>query len=116
MSTEHDFTFHLGEDWIVDFTLEDGDGDAVNISGSPTIRFRVSTIAGTTVMTLTESDGILVTGGSAGECTLTVTPTHQTSAGIAAATRYQWELRAVAGGITTVQGRGHINVLPSLLA
>ena len=117
MSTEHDLEFHIGEDWVIDFTLEDGDGDALDLSSSPTLRFRVSTLAGTTVMTRTEADGITVTGGgTTGLCTLQVTPAHQTSASIAASTRYQWEFRAVAGGLTSVQARGHINVLPSILA
>jgi hypothetical protein len=116
MSTEADIKFHLGEDWTVDFVCEDASGDASNITGA-TLRWRMSTLAGTTVMTRTEADGITITGGSSGLCRLRVTPTHQTTGSVAGATRYQWEFRAVtAGSVTTVHARGHINVLPSLLA
>lgn len=116
MSTFYDLEFHIDEDWLIDLSLEDGDGDPIDLSGSPTLRFRLSTLAGTTVMTRTEADGITVTSGTDGECTLWVTPAHQTSASVTASTRYQWELRSVASGVTSVQARGHLTVLPSLLA
>lgn len=101
---------------MVDFEVVDADGDVIDITGA-TIRWRMSTIAGTTVMTRTEADGITITSGTSGLCSLRVTPSHQTSASVAASTRYQWEFRVVtSGSITSVQARGHVNVLPSLLS
>lgn len=116
MSTIQDFEFHKGEDWIVAFEINDGLGEDIDISGA-TINFRVSTLAGTTLMTRTEADGFSIESGATGLCTLRVTSAHQTTGGITASTRYQWELRVTTqGGLITVQGRGHLNVLPSLLA
>jgi hypothetical protein len=114
MSTQLDMKFHLGEDWLVDFECLDADGDVINITGATT-RFRLSSISGTTIMTRTESDGITITNGTLGLCSLRVTPTHQTSASVAASTRYEWEFRVVtSGGVTSVQAEGAITVKPSL--
>ncbi len=115
MSVTQELDFHLGENWIVDFTVADNAGVAIDITGA-TLQFRVSSIAGSTVMTRAVSDGITVTSGSAGECRLNVTPAHQTSASITSATRYLWEFRAQTASLTTVQAVGHINVKTSLFA
>lgn len=116
MSTVQDLEFHKGEDWVVSFEVNDGIGNDIDITGA-TINFRLASLTGTTVMTRTESDGFAIDSGTTGECTLRVTSSHQTTAGVAASTRYQWEMRVTTqGGLISVQGRGHLNVLPSLLA
>lgn len=115
MSLEFDMKFHIGSNWGVDCTAKDGSGDILDVTGA-TIRFRLATISGTTVMTRTEADGITITDGSAGQFSINVTQTHQTNASVTAKT-YQYEIRVVtAGNLALVQARGTINVLPSLLA
>jgi len=116
MSLEFDMKFHYDSNWGIDCTAKDGSGDILDVTGA-SIKFRLSTIAGTTVMTRTEADGITITDGTAGEFSINVTPAHQASASVSASTRYQYEIRVVtAGNLTLPQARGHINVLPSLLA
>lgn len=116
MSTKHDLEFHYKEHWPIDFEVLDGDGDAIDITAA-TLQWRMVNAAGTTVMTRTAGDGLTVTSGSAGLCTLLVTPTHQTDASVAQSTRYQWEFKVTtSGGTSSVQARGELVVLPSLFA
>jgi hypothetical protein len=116
MSTYQDLQFHLGEDWSIDFECKDSSGTVINITAA-TIQWRLSTVSGTTVMTRSVSDGITITSGSLGTCSLRVTPSHQTTGSVAASTRYYWELKVTtSGGVASVQARGSLEVLPSLLA
>jgi hypothetical protein len=113
MSLYQDLEFHLGEHWNVNFEVNDGNDANIDIT-SATIQFRVVTSAGTTAMTRTVGDGITITTAATGLCALSVTPTMQTTASIAAG-RYKWEFRVTTtGGTITVQARGNLNVLPSL--
>ncbi len=113
MSVYQDLEFHLGEHWNIKFEVNDGEGTDIDIT-SATLQWRLSTISGTTVMTRTAGDGLTITGASTGACTLSVTPTHQTTGSVAAG-RYKWEFRVTTtGGTVTVQARGNLNVLPSL--
>jgi hypothetical protein len=113
MSLYQDLEFHLGEHWNVNFEVNDGNDANIDIT-SATIQFRVVTSAGVTAMTRTVGDGITITTAATGLCALSVTPTMQTTASIAAG-RYKWEFRVTTtGGTITVQARGNLNVLPSL--
>jgi hypothetical protein len=115
-TTREDLEYHYTNDWTASFTAEDYDGNAIDVTGA-TLRFRLATIAGTTVFTLTESDGLTIASASDGLVTLRVTPAHQTNAGVTASTRYLWEYRVTtSGGEVLTQAHGHLNVLPSLLS
>jgi hypothetical protein len=113
MSLPFDLEFHLGEHWNVAFQVNDGNNADIDIT-SATLQWRLSTLSGTTVMTRTVSDGLTITTAATGLCSLSVTPTMQTTASVAAG-RYKWEFRVTTtGGTITVQARGNLNVLPSL--
>jgi hypothetical protein len=113
MSLYQDLEFHLGEHWNVNFEVNNGLGIDIDIT-SATLQWRLSTLSGTTVMTRTVSDGLTITTAATGLCALSVTPTMQTNASVAAG-RYKWEFRVTTtGGTITVQARGNLNVLPSL--
>ena len=81
MSVHQDLEFHLGENWIVDFEVNDGDDENIDITGA-TLQWRLASPEGDTVMTRTVGDGLTITSGSTGLCTLSVTPVHQSSAGV----------------------------------
>lgn len=114
MSTKFDMEFTSGDHWPANFECVDSADDAIDISAA-TIQFRMSTVAGVTVMTRTVSDGITITSGTDGLCSLLVTPTHQTSASVSGSTRYVYQFRVTtAAGRVLTQAHGNISVLPSL--
>jgi hypothetical protein len=116
MSVHQDLAFHLGENWIVDFEVNDGDGENIDITGA-TLQWRLASPDGTHTMTRTAGDGLTITSGATGLCTLSVTASHQSSAAVQARTNYQWEFRVTtSGGTISVQALGALYVHPSLLA
>lgn len=116
MSVQTDLEFHSGENWIVQYECNDGSGNDINLTGAE-LEWALATLDSTVVMTCTIGDGITLTAPLEGSCTLSVTPAHQTTAGITAGTTYRWELRlTTASGTISVQGEGKLAVLPSLLS
>ena len=116
MSVQQDLEFYLGENWIVDFEVNDGNDANIDITGA-TLQWRLSTLPGTTVMTRTVGDGLTITAGTTGLCTLSVTALHQNTGGVLSRTNYQWEFRVTTTlGTISVQAGGALYVHPSLLA
>ena len=115
MSVHQDLEFHLGENWIVDFEVNDGDDENIDITGA-TLQWRLATGEGDAVMTRTVGDGVTITSGPTGLCTLSVTPLHQDNDGVASRTSYYWEFRVTTAlGTVSVQASGALYVHPSLL-
>lgn len=115
MSVHADLEFHLGENWIVDFEVNDGDDENIDITGA-TLQWRLASPEGDTIMTRTVGDGLTITSGTTGLCTLSVTPSHQSNDDVASRTSYQWEFRVTTAlGTVTVQASGALYVHPSLL-
>lgn len=116
MSVQTDLEFHLGENWIVQYECNDGNGNDINLTGA-SLEWALATLNGSPVMTRTIGDGITLTVPLEGSCTLSVTPIHQSAAGVTDSTTYRYELRlTTAAGTIAVQGKGMLAVLPSLLA
>jgi hypothetical protein len=115
MAIRHDLTFVKGKDFILNLTATDGDGSIIDITNA-TIKFRISSTAGTTVDTRqTGGSGIAVVTGTLGTYTVTVTPTVQTSSSIAASTTYKYEVEIEASSGTKYdQLYGYLKVEPSL--
>jgi hypothetical protein len=114
MSTKRDIEFHYGEHWVIDFEVKDGDGSTVDITGA-TIQWRLVDGLGATAMTRVVGDGLAITSGVDGFCTLTVTPAHQTTAAIVEEGNYAYEFRVTtATGTITTNARGAIAVLPTV--
>ena len=110
-----DLEFHLGENWIVDFQVNDGDDENIDITGA-TLQWRLNS-DDDEVMTRTVGNGLTITSGPLGLCTLSVTPVHQTNGGVQSRTNYQWEFRVTTAlGTVSVQAGGALYVHPSLLA
>lgn len=116
MTVQIDLEFHLGENWIIQYEVNDGVGNNINLIGG-SVEWALATLNSAPLITLTVGDGITLTNALEGKCTVSVTPAHQSTAGITAGTTYRYELRVItAAGTISVQGKGVIAVLPSLLA
>jgi hypothetical protein len=116
MTVQTDLEFHLGENWIIQYEVNDGVGNNINLIGG-SVEWTLATLASIPLMVLIVGDGITPTNALEGKFTLSVTPSHQSTAGITAGTTYRYELRVItAAGTVSVQGKGVIAVLPSLLA
>lgn len=116
MTVQIDLEFHLGENWIIQYECNDGNGNDINLTGA-TLEWALATLNSVPVMTRAIGDGITLTKPLEGDCTLSVTPIHQTAAGVTASTSYRYELRLItSAGTISVQAKGVIAVLPSLLS
>lgn len=114
MSTIRDLAFHFGEHWNIDFEVKDGDGAVIDLTGA-TIQWRLVDPAGATAMTRSVGDGFTITSGVDGFCSLSVTPTHQTSAAVVEEGNYSYEFRVTtAGGQISTNARGALAVLPTV--
>jgi len=115
MATPRDLEFYNGEHWVINFQLNDGDDTDLDLTSS-TVAWKLNSNAGAAVMTRTIGDGITLTDPTTGLCSLIVTPTHQTNAGIAANTVYVWSITAtLPTGLVTVQADGSLHVKPALV-
>jgi len=113
MSVILDMEFHLGEHWNISYEVNDGSNDDIDISGA-TLEWKLSTLAGVAVLTAGVGTGITIVDGATGSCLVSITPTAQTNASVAAG-RYKYQFKVTTGGGTvTIQARGHLNVVPSL--
>lgn len=115
MAVRHDLTFVKGKTWKLDLTATDGDGDIIDLT-SATIKFRISSLAGTTVDTRqTGGSGISLVTATLGTYTVVVTPAQQTSASIAASTNYKYEVEITdQNSVVYDQLYGILKVEPSL--
>lgn len=115
MAVRQDWPVKKGADWIWNLTATDGDGTVIDITGA-TIKFRIASLAGTTVDTRqTGGSGVSIVSGSAGTYTVTVTPANQTTASIAASTNYKYEIQiTTSGGTIYDQMEGILKVEPTL--
>lgn len=116
MTVQQDLEFHLGENWIVQYECNDGNGNDINLTGA-SLEWALATLNSSLVMTRSVGDGIVLTNALEGDCTLSVTPSHQSTAGVTSGTTYRWEFRIItASGTVSVQAKGNLAVLPSLLS
>jgi hypothetical protein len=116
VATETNLDFTLGEDWEIDFDLNDADGVNLDLTGA-TVAFRLAR-RGRTILTL-ESPGSDVgvdSPATLGTGLITVTPTDQSSAVPAViAAVHEYEVRVtLADGRKTTQAFGSLNVARSL--
>ncbi len=116
MAVKQDLTFVKGKHWILNLIATDGDGDVIDLT-SATIKFRVSSLTGTTVDTRqTGGSGISITGATLGTYTVVVTPANQTTASIAGSTNYKYEVEITdQNSVVYDQLYGVIKVEPSLI-
>ena len=104
MSTEHNDSWTLGETWSLEVLCTDLDGDPINPNAA---HWRLRTLDGTTVLALTNGDGIVIAGNV---CTITV-PTG--SQGPVTSQTYRHRLKITdSGGAESRQVHGLIKVLP----
>jgi hypothetical protein len=116
MSVQLDLEFHYGENWIIQYECNDGNGNDINLTGAA-LEWGMATLNGSPVMTRIIGDGLTLTNALEGEVTLSVTPFHQSDAGITESTSYRYEFRVTtAAGTVAVQAKGMIAVLPSMYA
>lgn len=73
MSVQQDLEFHLGENWIIQYECNDGNGNDINLTGAE-LEWVLATLNSAPVMTRTIGDGITLTTPLEGSCTLSVTP------------------------------------------
>lgn len=116
MSVQTDLEFHKGENWIIQYECNDGNGNDINLTGA-ILEWTMATLDRATIMSRSIGDGLTLTNPLEGGVTLSVTPTHQSAAGITDGTTYRYEFRlTTAAGTISVQGKGVLAVLPSLLS
>jgi hypothetical protein len=115
MAVRQDWPVKKGADWIWNLTATDGDGTIIDLT-SATIKFRISSLTGTTVDTRqTGGSGISLVTATLGTYVVTVTPANQTSASIAASTNYKYEIQITTGAGTIYdQMEGVLKVEPTL--
>lgn len=108
MAVTYNTTIDQGADWYINFTYENPAGTPVNITGcSARLQMRTSPLAKTAVLTLTENDGITVTGASG------LLACHATNAQTTAITngKYVYDLEITISGIVTRLVQGTIEVI-----
>lgn len=116
MTVQVDLEFYYGENWIIQYECNDGNGNNINLTGS-FLEWGMATLNGSPIMTRIIGDGLTLTNALEGKVTLSVTPFHQTDAGITESTSYRYEFRVTtAAGTVAVQAKGMIAVLPSMYA
>ena len=65
MAVTYNTTIDQGADWFINFTYENPAGTPVDITGyTAALQIRTSPLARTAVLTLTDGDGITITGAS----------------------------------------------------
>lgn len=65
MAVTYNTTIDQGADWFINFTYEQPAGTPVNITGyTAALQIRTSPLAKTTVLSLTNGNGITITGAS----------------------------------------------------
>lgn len=113
MSTEQNFTFQLGETWEIDFALNDGAGDDLNLDGA-TVAFVLHLGKDQKLLLTTEGADIDVSSPESGVGTVVVPPADQAEL---KPETYLYEIRAIlADERVTVQAFGRILVGASLLS
>ena len=110
MAVTYNTTIDQGADWFINFTYEQPAGTPVNITGySAALQIRTSPLARTAVLTLTNGDGITITGAEGLlECHATA---EQTAAITNGKYAYDIEITSNGGGIVTRLAQGTIEVI-----
>jgi hypothetical protein len=111
MAEETSLSFVLGETWVIDFALNDADGEDLDLSGA-TVAFRLSRNKVLALSLTSSSEDISVDSPADGNGTITVEPADQ--AGIVPAV-YEYEVRAtLQDGSKTTQAYGSVEVRRTL--
>jgi hypothetical protein len=107
MTTTHEQVYwSAGDDWQINATLLDENGDPFDLSGSPQIQWALMTA--NFQRALDENDvGIAITDALAGQCAIQI-PAAKTAP--LAAGRYSDVIRIITGGITSTLSYGLIYV------
>lgn len=98
-------TLRQYQEWPITFTYQESDGTPISLEGyEPILQFRTSALAKTTVLSLTDGDGIVFNP--------TETPQVQVSAEINCEPgKYEWDLRCMAeDGSSIYLGNGIVIV------
>lgn len=111
MSVKKNIEFHIGETWVILFTLHNADGSAMDLTGAA-VKFRIGSNPG--LLTKTIGAGITITNLVGGAGTVTITPADQVAAALVKGKTYPYELRAELGAFISVQAIGDLTTLPSL--
>ena len=102
MSTHEDYYWTAGDDWQINATLLDYAGAPFDLSGTPDIRWSLTSEAGETVLTEADID-IVVMDADAGQCAIQVPKTVTTDL---AEGRYTDMVRIVYGGVSSTLAHG----------
>ena len=114
MAVTYNTTIDQGADWFINFTYENPAGTPVNITGyTAALQIRTSPLARTAVLTLTDGDGITITGASGLiECHATA---EQTAAIVNAKYAYDLEITSTAPEYTVTRlVQGTVIVTPQV--
>lgn len=115
MKNRKDLTRHLGETWLVPFTVRDDAGQLVDLT-SAAISFYFASPAGTVAMTLTVGDGITIDPdqtANRGRAKVTATPSHQVTAGVEWGP-HAYQIETTIAGVDAVEEFGRFYVMPTL--
>jgi hypothetical protein len=98
-------TVRQNQEWAINFSYQDENGDPISLSGyTPLLQFRTSALARTTVLSLTEGNGITFNP--------TTLPQVQINTGIfTPAGKYEWDLKCTPANDEAIYlGRGIVEV------
>lgn len=107
MASVYNGVIDQGADWYINFTYQQPNGTPVNLTGyTAAMQLRTSPLAKTTVLSLTTSSGITITGASG------LIAVHATAAqtGAIAPGKYSYDLELYNGGIVTRLVQGTLEV------
>src|SRR4051812_21886402 len=101
MSQVKDVDFAIGETWVMPFSCETADGDALSGVGGTIVWLLQDYETRATVLTATVVSGIVWTDQAGGLGLIAVTPAMQTAAGVEAGTyRHRLTLTLADGSVT----------------
>ena len=98
-------TVRQSQEWAINFSYENADGTVITLVGyTPLLQFRTSALARTTVLSLTEGNGITFNP--------TTLPQVQVNTGITCGPgKYEWDLKLTpSNGEAIFLGRGIVQV------
>lgn len=119
MATQRNISFHEGENWKIDFTAHDENGDALPLLSGAIVRFLLKTLNAdkdlvVDLLDYSTDDNIDITNGAAGEASIYITIAEQTAKEINANGIYFYEISVIKDSDPIVQAEGRLNVERSL--
>lgn len=114
MATVANVEWRVGETWRILATMHDSCGAILSIATPAQVKWRLA-LDGLVLTELEIGDGITLVGdGTAGQCTITLTPADQDTLGVVP-TFYTHECQVILpDGTVTDQFAGNVRALPSL--